>query len=152
MMNNNDNNNKTTQLTVSHELLLLLRWFVLHEEEKFKKIILKASRSGLYQEIQNLQVDFHDPHDLEHSITDFFNMLEILLQESTEAQTDHQAHQKKLMPTVDKVDGLVCDKNTIRSSLEKTTVHLENNPKADGRDILLLELLKNWKPNNRIVN
>lgn len=144
-----------TQLTVSYELLLLLRWLIEHEEERVKKLVQKALQGGLHKQIQSFSLDKQDSEvtqELHYSVTDFFNLVELLLAESVSAQVEYDAKQKNLMPTVDQIDSTICDTDTVRSSLERAASVIAKNPDANAKDVLFQELLKNWKPNTKMVN
>jgi hypothetical protein len=140
------------QFTLSYELLCLLRWLIDHDAEKLKKIIKKAISSDQFsQEIKDL--DNNDPseqaEDMQHSIIDFFGMLESLLLESLNEQVEKRAREKNLMPSVEQIDSSICDDATVRFSLEKTTNKIDKNPNINAKEQLFKELLKRWKPHKK---
>lgn len=151
MMNHEENNN--THLTVSHELLLLLQWLITHEEKKLQNIIKKAMKSGLHLELDN-----HSKHktdaissNLSETVSDFFSLLEDCLTEVVDNNISHNQHQK-MVPALDKIDSTVCDSTIIQSSLEKASTEFAKNPERNAHEILFHELLKNWKPDTKIMN
>jgi len=142
-----------TQFVLSYELLCLLRWLTDHNEEKLKKIVKKAINSeGLLKEIK--QLDNHQPNnaeDVQHSIIDFFGMLESILLETLNEQVDKHAREQNLMPAIDQIDAAVCDDATVRFSLEKTASKIDNNPNINAKEQLFKELLKRWKPHKKNI-
>lgn len=141
-----------SQFVLSFELLCLLRWLVECEGDKFKKLINKAMQSGLKEELRYIQkahVDEALMEDVQHSIVEFFGMLEALIADAINEQAIQTALEKNLMPTIDQIDSNVCDDATLRSSLEKATSKIEMNPKENPKEVLFKELLKRWKPHNK---
>jgi hypothetical protein len=152
MMNHEENNN--THLTVSHELLLLLQWLITHEEKKLQKIIQKAMNSGLHLELDNhsKKKEYAAHHDLSGTVGDFFSLLEDHLTEAVNQNISHNQH-LDMVPALDKIDSTVCDSDIIKSSLEKASTEFAKNPeKKNAHEILFHELLKNWKPDTKIMN
>jgi hypothetical protein len=153
-MNNNDFSNENTQFVLSYELLCLLRWLVEHDAEKLKKIIAKSYSAGLKYDIEAMREGLNEEQtmeDIQHGIVDFFDLMEILLQEVVSEKAVHQAVQKNLMPTLDQIDTAICDDATVRSTIEKATVKIEHNPGENPKEVLFKELLKQWKPNDKNV-
>lgn len=143
-----------SQFVLSFELLCLLRWFVEFEGEKFKKLIGKAMQAGLKDELRSIQkahIDESMMEDVQHSIIEFFNMLEVLTADAITEQAMHTALQKNLMPTIDQIDSNICDDATLRSSLEKATSKIEMHPNENPKELLFKELLKRWKPSNKNI-
>lgn len=153
MMNHEENNN--THLTVSHELLLLLQWLITHEEKKLQKIIQKAITSGLHLELDNhsKKKDHAISADLSTTVNDFFFLLEDCLTHAVNQNMTHDQTHNQMVPALDKIDSTVCDSHIIRSSLEKASTEFAKNPeKKNAHEILFHELLKNWKPDTKIMN
>jgi uncharacterized membrane-anchored protein YjiN (DUF445 family) len=160
-MNNdsfNGNNNSAQQFVISYELLCLLRWLLEHDVEKLKKMVSKALASGLKEDIKQFE-QFGDVNtdpamieEIQHSIIEFFSMLETLLLESMKEQAVQKAVEKNLMPTIDHIDSTICDDATVRSSVEKATAKSELQPKANAQELLFKELLKRWKPSKNMMN
>lgn len=143
-----------SQFVLSYELLLLLRWLADHDMPTLRKMIGTALRSGLQEELQALD-NTDDPdvlNELQHSITDFLSLLESLLIETASEQVKEKARQQKLLPAVDQIDTSLCDNSTVRSSLEKATATLAENPEVNAKDLLFKELLRRWKPNTNLSN
>ncbi len=140
-----------SQFVLSYELLLLLRWLIDHDEEKIKKIIGNALKSGLQQELQVLSntEDVSELTDLQHSITDFLGTMEALLIETASEHIKEKARQQKLLPSVDQIDTTLCDDTTVRFSVEKATSELSENPDANAKELLFNEILKRWQPTDK---
>lgn len=149
-------NTESTQLTVSYELLLLLNWIIVHEKDRFKKIIHKSLKTGLLVELEktnrtNVSNDILI-NRLQGNVADFFNLLELLLHDAVSESLEKTACQKKLMDTIDHIDAAVCDTETVRSSIQEISAVLNENPAANAKELLLKEVLKRWKPSNKIVH
>lgn len=138
------------QFVLSYELLALLRWLVDHNdaEEVIKKMIGKALKSGLHQELAliNQTEDVELLNDMQHSIADFLHLLEVLLADATAEHAKERARQQKLLPAIDQIDTSLCDDTTVRFSMEKATSEIGSNPHKNPKDVLFKELLKRWKP------
>lgn len=155
MDNDGFSNESNSQFVLSYELLSLFRWLVTHDAEQLKKIIGHALASGLHTEINNIDRIEHLPEleDVQLNIVDFFGMLEELLVESLDEHIEQKAREQNLIPAIDHIDSTVCDDETIRNSLEKTTSKMKLNPQANPKKTLFEELLKQWKPDNKnIIN
>lgn len=136
--------NPENHCELSYELLYLLKWLMDNEEVTFKKIIDRAVHQGFMQ--KNNITDTMSSDDIHHSIVNFLDMLDILLHESFNEHNIKKAHQINLMPSINKIDSYVCDKDTVQGSLDKTTTHLEHNPEINAKELLFKEILKRWKP------
>lgn len=154
-MNNNEfSNDNNAQFILSYELLALLRWLAEHDAEKIKKIINKSLSAGLKDEVNRARKGKSEDQsiqDIQHGIIDFFGLLEILLHESMSEAMVQTAVQNNLMPSIDQIDSAICDDETVRSSLQRTTAKIEHNPKQNPKELLFKELLKRWKPQNKNV-
>lgn len=155
MINNDSFNadNTHNQFVISHELLALLQWLVEHDAERLKKIVSKAMSTGLREEIQRHKNigESHIAEDIQHSIVEFFGLLESLLYETASEQAMQEAVEKNLMPAIDHIDSTICDNETIRFSVEKATSKLSRSPEENPQDVLFKELLRCWKPGNKKV-
>lgn len=158
---NNDSfngNNQAQQFVISYELLCLLRWLVDNDSDKLKKTIIKALANGLMEDIRQFEhlgdVNANPEmiEEVQHSIIEFFAMLETLLLEAIKEQTVQKAVEKKLMPTIDQIDSALCNDDVVRSSIEKATAKSEMQPKENVQDLLFKELLKRWKPSKNMMN
>ncbi|GMU19642.1 MAG: hypothetical protein AMXMBFR12_08340 [Candidatus Babeliales bacterium] len=89
---------------------------------------------------------------MQHSIIEFFGMLEIILLETMKEQAVQRAVEKNLMTTVDHIDATLCDDDTLRTSIEKATAKSELHPSENAQDLLFKELLKRWKPTKNMMN
>jgi hypothetical protein len=154
-MNNDSMNSHNSQFVISYELLALLQWLVEHDAERLKKIIARALGSGLKKDIQNYKAHFsadnHTNEDIQHSIVEFFGLLEALLLETMNEHAMQDAVEKNLMPAIDQLDSTICDDATIRTSVEKATTKLNKSPHDNPQEVLFKELLKRWKPQNKKV-
>lgn len=148
-MNNNPfPHDSNAQFALSYELLHLLKWLSQHDTDKLKKIISKAIAHGLHDEIQKTSY-FTNPDVLEemhHSIVDFFEVLDSMLNTAINEHVKQKAKQKNLLPTIDHFDISLLDNETVRHSVATTTKELELHPHINPKEQLCKELLKQWKP------
>jgi hypothetical protein len=147
---NNDSFSQDTnaQFVLSYELLHLLQWLGKHDADKLKKIITKAIAHGLHDEIQKIDKlsEANLLQDMHHSMIDFFALLDELLFNAINEHVEQKAREKNLLPTIDHIDSTMCDNETVRSSIEKTTKKLDHHPNTNPKEQLFKELLKKWKP------
>jgi hypothetical protein len=151
-MNNNSSfsHDSNSQFALSYELLHLLQWLSKNNADKLKKIISKAMEQGLHEEMRKCDnISDLNVQDMHHSMIDFFELLDDLLLESINEQVEKKAREKNLMPTIDHIDSTLCDIETMRMSIEKTTKKLDNFPNINPKEQLCKELLKKWKPVNK---
>lgn len=159
-MNNDsfNNNQNPQQFVISYELLCLLRWLLEHDVDKLKKLVSKALVSGLkndikqFEQMGDVSASPELVEEIQHSIIEFFCILETLLLESIKEQAAQRAVEKNLMPTIDHIDSTVCDDEVVRSSMEKATAKSELHPNQNAQSILYKELLKRWKPTKNMMN
>jgi len=140
------------QFIISYELICLLKWLIEHDDTKLKKIVSKALSSGLKEKIKKGSASSSEEYvldDIQNTIVDFLGILETVLFDAINEQTMKNAIEKKLMPTVEKIDSASCDDATLRFSLEKATSKIENNPNENPNELLFQEILKRWKPNKK---
>lgn len=158
---NNDSfngNNQNQQFVISYELLCLLRWLLENDVERLKKMVSRGLASGLkddikyFEQLGDVSADPGMVEEVQHSIIEFFHMLETLLAESIKEQAMQRAVEKNLMPTIDHIDSTLCDDATVRSSMEKTVAKSESHPHANVQNMLYKELLKRWKPSKNMMN
>jgi hypothetical protein len=149
---NNDSfaHDNNTQFALSYELLHLLKWLEQHDIEKLKKIIAKAVAHGLHDEIQrsNSHVNQNILEEMHHSIVDFFELMDNLLNDAINQHVEKRAREKNLLPTLDHFDGSLLSHDTVRTSIENTTKQLDAHPHINPKEQLCKELLKQWKPLN----
>ena len=141
----------TAQFALSYELLHLLKWLGEHDTEKLKRIISKAVAHGLHDNIQKTTslTDAKILEDMHHSIVDFFELLDVLLNDAINNHVEKKAKEKNLLPTIDHFDSSLLDNEILRSSVEQTTKKLELDPHINPKEQLCKELLKQWKPVNK---
>jgi len=151
-MNNQDNGSSrnNTQFVLSYELLVLLRWLVDQHEETLKNIVEHALSTGLHEELQKIEHTEDVPylHEIQHSISDFLTTLESILIEAEAARMRQKTQYKDLAPALDKIDATICDQAIVDVSIEEATSKLENNPKANPKELVFKELLRHWKPSD----
>ena len=139
------------QCELSYELLYLLKWLVENESATLKTIISRAIRNGLRDELSNSNALMNNisSEAVQNSIVDFLDLLDALLHESISEGSMKKAMEQNLMPSINKIDSNICDKATVRFSLDKATDHLEHYPQANAKELLFKEILKRWKPNKK---
>ncbi len=144
----NTESKRNSQFVLSYELLALLRWLADHDADKLKKVIGKALKSGLQEELKKIDQaeEVSLLEDMQHGITDFLSLLEVLLIETVSEHIKQKAKYQNLLPAVDHIDSTICDDSIVRFSLEKATEKIESNPEANPQEMLFKELLKRWKP------
>ena len=149
-MNNNNSfsHDTNSQFALSYELLHLLQWLGRHDAGKLKKLITKAIAQGLHDEIQRFDTVAQQDNlqDMHNNMIDFFELLDDLLFDAINQHLEKKARQKNLLPTIDQIDASLCDNETVRSSIEKTTKKLDHYPNTNAQEQLYKELLKKWKP------
>jgi len=141
------------QLVISFELICLLKWMLENEDENIKKMISRALRSGLKDELNKKHQISKELmlSDIQDVLLEFFDMMEVLLVEALSEEAIKKALEKNLMPSIDQIDSSVCDDATVRFSIEKAASKVEQNPKENIREALLQELLKRWKPRKKNI-
>jgi hypothetical protein len=149
------NSNNSNQFTISYELLSLLRWLIEHDADKLKKIVQKAVASGLKKDIKRLEggdaAQAELIEEVQHSIIEFFSLMESLLLIVLSEDATQKASEQKLIPALDHIDTTTYDTATLRSSVAQATHVVENNPKENAQDILFKEMIKRWKPNKKQI-
>lgn len=152
----NDNNNNN-QFTISYELLCLLRWLSQHDVDKLKKLVTKALDNGLQEDIKKVEAyskvnsESDMLEEVQHSILDFFTLMESLLLVALNEETAKKAVKQNLMPAIDHIDAAACDDETVRYSVERATSKAEQKPGQNAQELLFEELLKRWKPSKRQI-
>lgn len=140
------------QFVISPELLQLMDWIVQYESETLKRIIARALKNGLKKN-NPLLVDQDStdlqPDEMQRGFVDFLMLMELLLQEVVHERSLKNAVQRNLVPALSAIDTSACDENTLQSSLAIATSQIERNPQANPREVLLKELLKQWKPHKK---
>lgn len=139
---------KDEQFAISFELLCLLRWLVDNDVEKLKKMVSRAVQQGLNKKIEYLHTYSEQEalEDAQENMAEFFGTLESILVETIQEQVMTQAFEKKLMPAIEQIDTTACDDTVVQVSLEKAHSKIARNPDKNPQEILLKEILKNWKP------
>lgn len=148
-----DMNEESSQLTLSYELLYLLQWLIQNEPERLRYLIADALEDGLANDLKKINTsEQHIGEEIQHSIVDFFGLLETLLHEVSNEQLMKQVMEKKLMPAIDHIDTTECDDATVQFSVEKASSKFEKNPGKNPQELLFKELLRCWKPNKETAS
>jgi hypothetical protein len=147
-MNNQDISMKPeNQVLISYELLALIEWLAENEPEAIRKIINRALNNGFDEKIKNM--DLNGVTDL-NDISYLLSTLEGLIFEAINEHSLNKILQKKLLPSMDKIDSTVCDEALVKFSAEKASSKInKSKDKDDPQDLLFKEILKHWKPTNK---
>ncbi|HVX00778.1 MAG TPA: hypothetical protein VHA52_10145 [Candidatus Babeliaceae bacterium] len=140
---------ETNQFSISYELLQLLEWILEHEQETFKKLIVKALRDGVYDSTSFHKSRVNGSEPLQQTVLDFFHLLEQLLYETMSQHEVENLIQKSQMPFLDHLDSTQYTPATMQQSVAKAITTNKNTGK-DIQDIFFKELLKRWKPDKKI--
>lgn len=140
------------QLTLSYELLYLLQWIIENDQETLKVFLQEAvRRQQAAERHQKEHVYYAHDDELQQTIVDYFAVLDALLYETMEEESVYKAVQKNLMPSLNQIDSTACDTDTIQSSVDEATAHLDAHPEHDAKDVLYKELLKQWEPDEQTL-
>ncbi|KKP35394.1 MAG: hypothetical protein UR26_C0005G0008 [candidate division TM6 bacterium GW2011_GWF2_32_72] len=142
------------QVVLSYELLHLLRWLIENEQSTLKRLVKKSLKKGLTEAIMQAAKNRDDEKnpEIHYSITDFFGLMDDLLNEGLIEDASKQVLQQNLLSTIDQIDSSICDTSTLNQSLMQATSELEKNPHQNAKHALYKELLKTWKPFNSKKN
>ena len=144
----------STTFSLSLELIYLMNWLLKNEKHKLKKIIDESIKSGLWQEIdqiENLEEETGDIDYLHNSILDFLFFLEDNLLESLETEDFDFIAKERLKPTLQKINSQKIDLKTLWLSIQQAKI--KSTRKKDLKKTLLSQLIKNWSPtDNEPVN
>lgn len=156
MMNNNDGFDFSDgNLLLSCELLYLLQHLVENEPEALRGLVAKAVQGGYkHNPIAShdyVEVQVTDPN-IQQSIVEFLGLMDSFLFEAHQEQDVKRHIHKNAIPALNQIDSKVCDEETVQMSLEKTSTQLCDKPEESAQDILLKELLKQWKPIKKTIN
>ena len=140
-----------SQLVLSYELLTLLHWLATRNPDALKRLVSYAFDSGLQQELHSAahhatQVSSDDMHEI---VSDFFGMLEVMLVEKIDEQAQARARANNLAPMIERIDTASCGDDTLLDSIKNANSQLEQNPQANARELLMKELLRQWKPRSK---
>lgn len=138
------------QFAISYEILCLLRWLVDNEPEKLKRMITRAAQRGLKEKMNEIK-NFSEKEalaDAHENMIEFFSILEAMLEDTMDEETTKTAFAYHLLPALAHIDAQVCGNNLIRESLEKID-RTRKNDQRQPQEILLQEILKQWKPSKR---
>jgi hypothetical protein len=161
-----------SSLSLSLELVLLMKWFLENEQIFLKELIEKSIEDGFAQElklIDNIEEDKlfkNNGKELHETILEFLSFLEESLIDSIEEKELNHKERAKLSPTIQKLSPQNIDKKTILLSIQQTKYEkyvseknksersaVKRVEKKEIKDLLLSQLLKNWKPKtNEAIN
>lgn len=143
------------QFVISYELLALLMWIIEREDKAIARLVKRAFSGGLKHEIDALP-RAHNAQlidDAQHTIVNFFNILESHVLETMHEDTVQQAIAKNLLPAIDQIDVTACDMMTMRKSIEKAAYAPGARTQEQAKELLCKELLRCWKPSkNQLLN
>ena len=144
----------STTFSLSLELIYLMNWLLKNEKHKLKKIIDESIKSGLGQEIdqiEDLEEETGDIDYLHNSILDFLFFLEDNLLESLETKDFDFIAKERLKPTLQKINSQKIDLKTLWLSIQQAKI--KSTRKKDLKKTLLSQLIKNWSPkDNEPIN
>jgi len=149
---NHDNFEYNNQFVISYELLELFKWLLDNEQEGVKKLVDKALRNGLNNQLNTHYRKNPSQEELQSDIIDFFMLLETILYEGINEDEIRKITQRNLLPAIDQIDSKVYDNSTLAATIARATMTAENHPERDAKDILCRELLKRWKPKKLSTN
>lgn len=143
--------NDQNQFSVSHELVLLLEWFMYHKRDQMKTLVKRAVSQGLSEHIRHETKDaVLDSNFLYYTIVDFFDTLEVFLQEAMNEEIKQQLKQDTVLKTMPHFDAATIDKVILEASLEKVVKQIASSREGQvdngTREKLLKEVLLRWKP------
>lgn len=126
----------------------------MYQTDALKKLIDKAVAHNFKQDLRSSNdittTAMNSEEQMGNELTEFFIVLDSLLANALDKQLVTRAKQNKLMLTADHIDSSF-DEATIRSCLEKTIRKMEKFDTTQSTELLLKELLKHWKPNQKSV-
>lgn len=139
------------QFVITYDLIRLLQWMMMHDADKFKKMVKRALLHGLADEMRadRLLTESEALEDAHEVVIAFFSLLEKALAESLDEHVVKRAVERNLMPAIEHVDSSVLDGLTLKSSVEKATAQIDENPHSSPHELLFKELLKRWKPDKK---
>ncbi len=141
------------QFAVSYELLCLLRWMVDHDASRLKKMVSRAVARGLKEKIVKIRChNDDDAYQCAHDdMVEFFCALEAMLAETIEEQSAQRVCERHSLPALEHIDTSVCDERLVQTSLEKASPAMTNESREARQDLLLREILKEWKPKKKMA-
>ena len=144
----------TTQTSISLELLCLMRWLLENDQKALESMVKRALENGFAQELQN--IDASEADEAMHTVLfDLFDFLDAcLLEHLSEVKMDSKV-QERIVPMLQKLEGRNIDIKTLWLSMQQTKSKMQEqkenkmeNKQPDAQEVLVTQLLKNWKPNN----
>lgn len=146
---------ENSHLIVSYELLQLLRWIMTRDPEAMKMIVHHALQNGFLEHVtrtRSTQGHQQSNEEFQETIIDFFEMLEVELQEAAmDAHGEISTNQKALVPAIQHVDSYLCDEETLAFSVAQATSQLTSQSPQQAKEMLYKELLKNWRPRSHLL-
>jgi len=139
------------QFLITPELIQLMSWICQYESEAIKNIIARALSQGMKNNKLENYASFSSIDEMQHSLANFINMFEILLDEAINERARKNATQHNLLPALEQIDSSSCGESIIKSSLAMATSKIERNPSTNPKEIFFKELLKRWAPHKKII-
>lgn len=146
----------TTQTSISLELLCLINWLLEHDKASLRAMVKRALEKGFSQDLQNL--DASEPDDAMYGV--LFDLIEFLegclFDHLSDIKMDEKI-QERIVPMLQKLEGRTIDMRTLWLSMQQTKTQINEQKqedaaletkRLDAQDILVTQLLKNWKPDN----
>ncbi len=143
------NQNNRGHLVLSHNLLKLLQWIVDYESETLKQVVIRAVKQGFPQNYmpENETIELHIADEtLQQTVSEFLGLIDTLLAESMQDQSETRFMQRNLIPVLDHIDSAICDEQMVQNSIERANSKLNAHPNTTLQELVLQELLKQWKP------
>jgi hypothetical protein len=141
-------------LIVSYELLQLLRWIITTEPESLKIIMHNAIQNGFLEHMTRMrtaQGTQQSNEELQQTVIEFFEMLEIELHDAATNVQGEAPAQKALNPAIQHVDSSLCDEETLAVSVAQATSQLKTHTPQQAKEMLCKEILKNWRPRSHLL-
>jgi hypothetical protein len=136
------------QFELSADLLFFLYWLVEYDPSALKKLVDHAITSNFKQEVQTHFNTMNIPplEELQSSVGHFLNTLDSIVLQSMQEHIIKQAIEKKLLPALTHIDTSLCNEETLADCVEQATTELTKKNKPVTQDVILKELLKQWRP------
>lgn len=141
--------NNHEQLILSPEILTLLKLIMDHEQDLLVKLIRKAvtrhAASTTKSPAQGHDYQHHDHEQLRMVVSDFFMLLEALLQETKQEDETMQQLCRMRIPALTQINYSDHDAQALARSIAKAHNALDSGTEH-AREVLCKELLKQWHP------
>ena len=138
---------KNTDIKLSQELVLLLEWLVCNEQENMIKLIYKALKKGLRQQISTLHKQKIESHSIDptENIIQFLSIVDILLHDSLSSLMKNY-NKSTLHVFAQHIENHTKNADILAQSIEIASKKANENPTINPKDALMMEFIKKWKP------